>query len=188
LASFSKVKETIIKIMEGANAGSQVDSDHPAWYWELFDPSVTAGILKASDLAGYRNNQVFITCSKHTPLSVDAMRDAMPVLFELLEQEPEASVRAVLGHFIFVFIHPYMDGNGRIGRFLMNAMLASGGYPWTIIPVEKRAGYMKSLEHASVEQNIEPFAKFVADLLINEMKGKPIAGLPEKQNHDIKAL
>jgi len=37
----------------------------------------------------------------------------------------------VLGHFIFVYIHPYMDGNGRVGRFLMNAMMASGGYLWT---------------------------------------------------------
>lgn len=85
---------------------------------------MTAGLLKAADLAGYRNNQVYISNSKHVPLNVDAMRDAMPVLFELLEEETEASVRSVLGHFIFVFIHPYMDGNGRMGRFLMNAMLA----------------------------------------------------------------
>ncbi len=35
------------------------------------------------------------------------MRDTMPILFELLEQETEASVRAVLGHSIFAFIHPY---------------------------------------------------------------------------------
>jgi len=38
----------------------------------------------------------------------------------------------VLGHFVFVYIHPYLDGNGRIGRFLMNLMLAAGGYPWTV--------------------------------------------------------
>jgi hypothetical protein len=38
-----------------------------------------------------------------------------------------AGVRVVLGHFIFVYIHPYMDGNGRMGRFLMNVMLAGGG-------------------------------------------------------------
>ena len=37
------------------------------------------------------------------------------------------AVRAVLGHFFFVYIHPYMDGNGRMGRFVLNAMLASGG-------------------------------------------------------------
>jgi hypothetical protein len=56
----------------------------------------------------------------------------MPALFDLLSGEDEACVRAVLGHFVFVYIHPYMDGNGRVGRFLMNVMLASGGYPWTI--------------------------------------------------------
>lgn len=41
----------------------------------------------------------------------------MPVLFEMIQEEPEGSVRAVLGYFLFVFIYPYMDGNGRMGRF-----------------------------------------------------------------------
>jgi len=177
--AFQKVKETVSAILTGSNPGEQADKDHPAWYRELFDPSVSAGLLKASDLAGYRNSQVFISSSKHTPLNVDAMRDAMPVLFELLAQEPDAGVRAVLGHFIFVFIHPYMDGNGRIGRFLMNAMLASGGYPWTVIPVEQRDAYMAALEKASTGQDIEPFAKFLAHLVEQEMKGRPEAQLPK---------
>ncbi|MEI2421778.1 Fic family protein, partial [Arthrospira platensis SPKY2] len=86
---------------------------------------MTAGIVRPADLAGYRNDQVYIKGSQHTPPKREAVRDCMPVLFELLREEREASVRAVLGHFIFVFIHPYMDGNGRIGRFLMNLMLAS---------------------------------------------------------------
>jgi len=177
--AFQKVKDTVSVILDGENPGKQADSDQPGWYRELFAPNVAVGILKASDLAGYRNNQVYITSSKHTPLNVDAMRDAMPVLFELLEEEPEASVRAVLGHFLFGFIHPYMDGNGRIARFLMNAMLASGGYPWTVIPVEQRSAYMAALEKASTEQNIEPFAKFLAHLVEQEMKGKPEAHLPK---------
>lgn len=144
----------------------------------MFSPSVTAGILKPSDLAGYRNHQVYIGNSKHMPLSVEAMRDTMPILFELLEQEPEASVRVVLGHFIFVFIHPYMDGNGRMGRFLMNAMLASGGYPWTVIPVESRKIYMETLEKASVENNIEPFSRFLGDLVEKGLRGEQVATLP----------
>jgi Fic family protein len=100
------------------------------------------------------------------------------IVFYLLQEEPEASVRAVLGHFIFVFIHPYMDGNGRMGRFLMNAMLASGGYPWTLIPVESRDEYMESLEKASVEQNIEPFATFLGRLVHEGMRGRAVAALP----------
>ncbi|MCF2489920.1 DUF3427 domain-containing protein [Dyadobacter sp. CY347] len=98
------------------------------------------------------------------------MRDAMLILLEFLQEEPEASVRAVLRHFIFVFIHPYMDGNGPMGQFLMNAMLASGGYPWTVIPVESRDEYIYSLEKACVEQNIEPFAAFLGRLVNEEIR------------------
>jgi Fic family protein len=74
-------------------------------------------------------------------------------------------VRVVLGHFLFVYAHPYFDGNGRIGRFLMNAMLASGGYPWTVVPLALRDRYMAALESASVGQDIRPFADLLAQLL-----------------------
>jgi hypothetical protein len=170
-----KVRATISKILNGANAGKATDADYGDWYRELFAPSVQAGIIVPADLAGFRNKSVIISGSRHTPMSKEAVRETMPVLFELLQQETEASVRAVLGHFIFVYIHPYADGNGRIGRFLMNVMLASGGYPWTVIPVTLRKEYMEALEQASTERNIEPFAKFVAYLVGETMKGRPVA-------------
>jgi hypothetical protein len=169
------VKESIMKILDGNNSGLVADRDHGGWYRELFDPSVAVGLIEAFHLAGYRTNQVYISNSLHTPLNPDAVRDAMPTLFELLENEPHAGVRTVLGHFIFVYIHPYMDGNGRMGRFLMNVMLASGGYPWTVIPVEERKRYMAALEKASVEGNIEPFAIFIATLVEQSLIGKPVA-------------
>ncbi|MFC4233356.1 Fic family protein [Parasediminibacterium paludis] len=175
LEAFKAVEKSIERILEGGNAGDIVDADHEEWYREMFGPSVSAGLLKASDLAGYRSHQVYISQSKHVPLNKEAVRDAMPVLFEMIRQEPEASVRTVLGHFIFVFIHPYMDGNGRMGRFLMNAMLASGGYPWTVVPVEQRDAYMAALEAASVNQNIEPFTNFLGLLVTESLKGKPVA-------------
>ena len=170
-----QVRESIKKILAGNNSGTVADAEHGDWYRELFAPSVTSGLLKAADLAGYRVQQVYIGGSKHVPVKNDAVRDVMPALFELLAKEPEASVRAVLGHFIFVYIHPYMDGNGRMGRFLMNVMLASGGYPWMVIPVQERNAYMQALEKASVDRNIEPFAKFIAFLVSEGMRGRPVA-------------
>ena len=173
--AYIAVKESVAQILDGQNAGKVADDTHGDWYRELFAPSVAVGLLKPSDLSGYRNHQVYIGQSKHLPINRDGIREVMPVLFQLLEEEEEACVRAVVGHFIFVFIHPYMDGNGRIGRFLMNVMLSSGGYPWTVIPVEERDTYMNALEQASVGQNIEPFAKFIAYLVQASMDGKPIA-------------
>ena len=86
----------------------------------------------------------------------------MPAYFDLLESEAEPSVKAVLGHWLFGYIHPYADGNGRMARFVMNALLASGGYPWTVIQVDDRDDYLAALERASIEHDVEPFARFVA--------------------------
>lgn len=159
------VVESISRILKGEDAGRVVSADHRAWYRELFAPSVDARILTASDLAGYRGQQVYIRNAAHVPPPVEAVRDMMPALFDLLKEEPSAAVRAVLGHFLFVYIHPYMDGNGRMGRFLMNAMLASGGYPWTVVSVERRKEYMDALDAASSEGDIRKFASFVASSL-----------------------
>jgi hypothetical protein len=173
--TFQEVKKSIRKVFDGANSGEVFESDHGEWYRQLFQPSVTAGLLNVSDLAGYRSNQVYISNSMHTPLNKDAIRDAMPALMELLKKEDNSFVRSVLGHFVFVYIHPYMDGNGRIGRFVMNLMLASGGYPWTVIPIERRTEYMESLEQASVHGNIVPFSELLGKLVEMNLKGEPEA-------------
>lgn len=65
--AFQVVKESIKTILEGKNAGEVADTDHGDWRRELFAPSVTAGILKAGYLAGYRSAQVYIKGSMHTP-------------------------------------------------------------------------------------------------------------------------
>ncbi len=163
--AYQAVQASLKDILKGENVGVIVDRDHSTWYRELFAPSVTAGILKAPDLAGYRNIPIYIRRSMHVPPNVDAVRDIMPVFFELLMEEQEPAVRIVLGHFVFVYIHPYVDGNGRIGRFLMNAMLASGGFPWTVVPLAQRDRYMNALEIASTQQDILPFAAFISDLV-----------------------
>lgn len=164
--AFQAVKTSISKVLNGDNVGDVVDVDHHGWYGELFGPAVDAGILERSQLLGYRSGPIFIRNSKHTPVPRDAILDSLEALFNLLRDEPEASVRAVLGHHLFVFIHPYFDGNGRIGRFMMNAFLASGGYPWTVIRVSQCAQYMRALEDASVGGNIVPLAEFIAKEMV----------------------
>ena len=159
--AFQAVRASLEKILAGSAGGLVVREDHDGWYENLFGPSVTAGILQAGALAGYRNHPVYLRRSRHTPPRVEAIADGMQALFERLHEEESAAVRAVLGHWLLGYIHPYPDGNGRMARFLMNAMLASGGYSWTVINVEQRAAYMAALEAASVEGSIVPFAELI---------------------------
>jgi hypothetical protein len=179
--AFQSVQSAVEKVLRGENPGQVADGDHGAWYRELFAPSVTTGLLKPSDLAGYRNGQVYIRKSMHVPLNPEAVRDAMPTLFDLLREEVHPAVRVVLGHFFFVYIHPYMDGNGRIGRFLMNVMMAAGGYPWIVIPVGDRSRYMTALERASVGTDIAPFTDFLAGLARHGLAGDPPPRVPNKE-------
>ena len=162
--AFLSGKESVKKIFGGENPGMVFAMEHDSWHFELFQPCVVAGIIKATDLIGYRSHQVYIRGSKHTPLSPNAVRDAMAMLCELMKEEEDAFVRAILGHFFFAYIHPYMDGNGRTARFIMNVMLVTGGYGWTIVPVEKRQEYMDALEQASIQQDITTFARFISCL------------------------
>ena len=163
--AYQAVRASVRRAVGGEPAGTVAEADHRLWYRELFAPGVAAGLVRAADLAGYRNAPVYIQRSMHVPPSPAAVRDAMPALFDLLRDEPDPAVRTVLGHLLFVQVHPYPDGNGRIGRFLMNLMLTAAGYPWTIIPVQRRDAYMAALEAASVQQDIGPFTDFLAGLV-----------------------
>ena len=153
---------SIGRIFDGERPGQVVERDLQTWYAKLHQPYVDAGTIPAYSLAGYRERSVFIRHSLHVPPPREAVPDAMEALFVALAAEEHPAVRALLGHFVFVFIHPYQDGNGRLGRFLMNAMLASGGYPWTVIRVTQRAEYMAALEEASTRGGIAAFTRFVA--------------------------
>jgi hypothetical protein len=160
--AFQLVKASVEKVIAGENPGACARAAHKEWYRELFQPCVAAGLIEPGALAGYRNIPVYLRTSRYVPPRWEAVRDAMPVLFDLLEKETEPGVRAVLGHWLFGYIHPYPDGNGRMARFLMNIMLASGGYPWTVIRVEDRNTYLSALDRASIDMDIRPFSAFVA--------------------------
>ena len=160
--AFQAVKRDVAEVLSGTEPGGLVRRTHREWYRELFQPCVAAGIIRAEALAGYRNDAVFLRNSRHVPPRWQSVSDATGALFTLMEEETEPAAGAVLGHWLFGYLHPYSDGNGRMARFLMNVMLASGGYPWTVIRVEDRTAYLAALEAASIENDIKPFAKFIA--------------------------
>jgi len=159
--AFQRVKKEVEKVIAGENPATLARAAHNDWYRELFQPCVAAGLLEPGALAGYRNVPVFLRGSRYVPPRWEAVRDAMPEFFDVLEKEPEPSVRAVLGHWLFGYVHPYPDGNGRMARFLMNVMLASGGFPWTVIRVVDRKAYLNALDRASIEMDIHPFTTFL---------------------------
>ena len=163
--AYELLKQGVADCLSGQALAQLYVKGHHDWHFQLFEPCIRAGIVKASDLLGYRRHQVYIRNSMHTPLNPDAVLDAMSALSDLMMGEENALVRAVLGHFFFVYIHPYMDGNGRTARFVMNSQLVTAGYPWVVVPVERRQEYMSALEQASVEENIEGFARFIGSLM-----------------------
>ena len=122
-----------------------------------------AGLTGAPALSGDRNDAVYLRTSGYVPPRREAVIDVMAMAFELLSGEPEPSVKAVLGHWLLGYIHAYPDGNGRMARFLMNAMPAPGGYPWTVIRASDRETYLAALDSASIDQEIGPFARFLAE-------------------------
>jgi Fic family protein len=73
--------------------------------------------------------------------------------------------RALLVHLEFVTIHPFHDGNGRIGRLLGNLSLLSSGLPWVTIRADERIPFFRSLEQAQVFNNTVPFISFLWHLI-----------------------
>lgn len=158
----------VADILVGAKPSTVVHDRHMAWFRAMFQPTVAAGLLKPERLAGYRDFFIYLKGSRYVPVAHASLQDAMDAYFDALEAEPDPRVRAVLGHSIFTYVHPLPDGNGRIGRFIMNTQLASGGYPWTVIPVDERERYLQALDAASLDHDVRPFAALVSDLVRRE--------------------
>ncbi len=131
-------------------------------YTNLFRPSVEAGLVEAAALRGWRNAPVFIRGSRYVPPAADRIGELMSALTEFLPTLSSAIVSSILAHLMFVTIHPFPDGNGRVGRFLMNAILMGNGWPWLTIREGERGLYFESLKEAQLEDNARPFARFIA--------------------------
>ena len=161
--AFRQILEDLKSVHDGENVVEVVSYGYMSWRELLFSEQVNAGLLDAGVLSGFRNKPIFIKTSSHVPPAHEKLMDAMDVFFEALGEEDDPWVRAVLGHFFLVHIHPFSDGNGRTARFLMNVFLVASGYPWLVIVKEDKKRYFECLEKAHINEDIDSFAVFLAD-------------------------
>ncbi|MFJ7919950.1 Fic family protein [Lysinibacillus fusiformis] len=124
-------------------------------------------VLKGIDdaYAGvYRDQQVFISGAKHTPPVPLLIHERMDQLMGWYNTEGiklHPVVRGAMLHAIFVGIHPFIDGNGRTSRLLLNLELMKDGYPPVVIKVENRLSYYEALDKAQTTQDYDDFIQLV---------------------------
>lgn len=129
----------------------------------------------------YRRTEVFIRGSNAEFPMPNAIPYAMKEFIRWLEgQQEEHPVKiATNAHFKFVSIHPFIDGNGRTTRLLMNLILLINGYPMAIIRKEDRIAYLNSFETERSQHDLNSFYKLIftavdrsLDIYLNVAEGK----------------
>jgi Fic family protein len=115
----------------------------------------------------FRQVAVFISGSKYPvtpPQKVASEMKKFVNWFNKQETKLHPVEFAALTHKKFVFIHPFIDGNGRLSRLLMNLALLRNEYSIALIPAVLRHEYIASLEMAHVDD--VSFKEFIADRVI----------------------
>lgn len=109
-----------------------------------------------------RTERVLIAGTGFVPPGSHHFDRLVPAMLALAN-EPKAhpALGAAELHYNLVAIHPFIDGNGRTARLMMNYYLLRFGYPPIVIELSRRQEYLESLDRAN-GGDIEPFARFVA--------------------------
>lgn len=125
-------------------------------------------ILMENILVGgvYRNVEVRITGAKHKPPAPSEMYYQIKEFFSDMNSKSDLNPieLAAWTHAEFVKIHPFVDGNGRTSRLIMNYQLMSNGFLPVSVNKEDRLEYFNHLEEYAVNGNLSPFIDFVAEL------------------------
>jgi hypothetical protein len=135
-------------------------------YEALFRPAVDAGITDTAALRGWRNSSVGLRGWRFVPPNHKKVPDLIGGYERFMSDTTISPLtRAILGHLEFVTIHPFMDGNGRLGRLLMNYVLLGAGHPWVTVLADERIPFFKSIEQAQLGGSVKPFAEFLWHLI-----------------------
>jgi Fic family protein len=185
--------ETKIVIEDGITIGGKPLKDHleAVGHSEAFDLmyrlSTTQEITEEDILAlhrmfyqkidlenagTYRRVRVFITGSTFklpSPSRIKSLMQSFINRLPELRKQHHPVVYAALVHKEFVEIHPFIDGNGRVARLLMNLVLLQHGYPLVVIPPVIRSEYINALE-ACHQHDDTPFTRLIATAVIEAQK------------------
>jgi len=143
-----------------------VQKNEPLSQWQI--KSLHQLILKQIDDAHagvYRKNNVIISGADHTPPDALQVEGAMAEFIEWYKDSGtrlHPVERAARVHADFVKIYPFVDGNGRTSRLLMNLELMKSGFPPVVLPVEGRLEYYEALDTAHTKEDYTLFFKLMA--------------------------
>lgn len=146
-----------------------VAKDEPLTEWQI--KNIHALVLKGiyESYAGvYRDQQVIIAGAKHIPPEPFLIKEKMESLIKWYDTDGRKLhpvERAAMLHIIFVGIHPFIDGNGRTSRLLLNLELMKSGYPPLIIRNENRIKYYNALDKAHTTGDNNDFIELVTEEL-----------------------
>jgi len=146
-----------------------VQNKEPLSEWNI--KSIHQLVLKNIDdkNAGvFRKNNVFISGADHVPPDAVHVPDEMDSFISWYQKEAEnlhPVERAARVHSDFVKIHPFIDGNGRTSRLLMNLELMKEGFPPAILPIGKRLEYYEALDHAHTKGEFKPFLNLISQIV-----------------------
>ena len=148
--------------------------------------------IEGVNSGAYRNVDVYINGSKHTPPSNVIVFEKMQQLMLWYNNEGKnyhPIEKAAILHGKFVTIHPFIDGNGRTARLLLNFELMKNNYPPIIIEVEERDKYFDALEAGNVSDDWDLFTEFIKEKCeerIDYMNKFKISELKSRKWNDFK--
>ena len=151
-----------------------IKKEEPFSEWQI--RNIHQLILKNidDDNAGrYRQQNVLISGATNTPPDYTLLNDKMAQFIDWYNTKADLMhpiERAAKVHADFVGIHPFIDGNGRTSRLIMNLELMKAGYPPCVITVENRLAYYKALDQWMAFGKTEAFNQLVADAVLEGFK------------------
>lgn len=126
------------------------------------------------DNAGrYRQVNVLISGAEHKPVDALHVPEQMTALIDWYSTKATGLhpvERAARVHGEFVKIHPFVDGNGRTARLLMNLELMKAGFPAAVLPVESRLAYYEALDTAHCQGDYAPFVELLCQVVADSFK------------------